>query len=53
MSEENDWVDGALDKNLFKMTTAKVKKAHVYYATIHGGGRNLHSPLCKRNTIIN
>lgn len=26
VNEENDWVDGALDKNLLKMTTAKVKK---------------------------
>ena len=26
VNEENDWVDGALDKSLLKMTTAKVKK---------------------------
>ena len=26
VNEENDWVDGALDKNLLKMTTAKVKQ---------------------------
>ena len=38
MSEENDWVDGALDKNLFKMTTAKVKKHMCIMLPVMGGG---------------